>query len=257
MIANYHAHTWRCNHAQGTEEEYVRQGLARGLEIIGFSDHSPYPFPGGYVSTFRMGMEQLDDYIQTILDLRERYAHQAQIPLGLEIEYYPELLPQLLPVLRDRPIDYLLLGQHYLGNEMGEHYNGRPTDDVTLLRRYSQQVCRGMEQGIFTYLAHPDLFYFTGDRQTYCRHMRQICVQSNQCKMPLELNLLGLAQGRNYPNMDFWRMAAEEGCTVVLGCDAHAPQMLSDQAPEQRALAMVRELGLKLVDRVALRSLRG
>ena len=45
MIANYHTHTTRCNHATGTEEEYVQSALERGLEILGFSYHTPYTFP--------------------------------------------------------------------------------------------------------------------------------------------------------------------------------------------------------------------
>lgn len=43
MIANYHTHTWRCMHAEGAEEAYVRQAIRRGLHTLGFSDHTPYP----------------------------------------------------------------------------------------------------------------------------------------------------------------------------------------------------------------------
>lgn len=256
MIANYHAHTWRCNHAVGTEEEYVLHGLTRGLEIIGFSDHTPYPFPDGYVSTFRMGLDQLQDYTETVLSLRDRYSARAQILLGLETEYYPELFPQLLAILRDYPVDYLLLGQHNLGNEMGEHYNGSPTGDPELLRRYCYQTAQGMNTGLFTYLAHPDLFRFTGDGAVYRRYMRELCAEANNCGMPLELNLLGLSQGRHYPNEMFWQIAAEENCAVILGCDAHDPRAMSDTEPEQRAMEMVRRMGLRLLERADLRPIR-
>ena len=37
MIANYHTHTPRCNHAVGSEVEYVENALAQGLKILGFS----------------------------------------------------------------------------------------------------------------------------------------------------------------------------------------------------------------------------
>jgi len=68
MIANYHTHTWRCNHASGREEDYVTCALQRGLKVLGFSDHSPYLFPGSYYSHFRMFPEQLNDYCKTVLD---------------------------------------------------------------------------------------------------------------------------------------------------------------------------------------------
>lgn len=253
MIANYHTHTWRCNHASGTQEEYVEHALKRGLKILGFSDHSPYIFPGEYYSRFRMRMGKLDGYVETVLALREKYRDQLEIPLGLELEYYPGLLPQLLPVLRDKPIEYLLLGQHFVGDEIGEHYSGRPTGEEAILRRYCTQVCDAMHTGLFTYLAHPDLFYFVGDRKVYQRHMRKIIREAKNCGIPLEINLLGLKEGRNYPDRLFWELAAEEGCKVVLGCDAHQPQSLSDTAVENKALEMVRELGLELLETVQLR----
>ena len=105
MKENYHTHTWRCNHATGTEEQYVQSAIERGLSVLGFSDHSPYLFPGSYYSRFRMKMEQLDDYIRTITELREKYRNQIRIPLGLETEYYPKFFPDLAAVLRDKPID--------------------------------------------------------------------------------------------------------------------------------------------------------
>ena len=50
MIANYHTHTWRCMHAEGTEREYVERAIEGGLKILGFSDHTPMPYANGYVS---------------------------------------------------------------------------------------------------------------------------------------------------------------------------------------------------------------
>ena len=43
MIANYHTHTWRCHHADGTEREYVENAIAAGIKILGFSDHTYVP----------------------------------------------------------------------------------------------------------------------------------------------------------------------------------------------------------------------
>ena len=57
MIANYHTHTPRCNHAEGAERSYVERALAGGLQELGFSDHTPYLFElPGYYSTFRIDL---------------------------------------------------------------------------------------------------------------------------------------------------------------------------------------------------------
>ena len=73
MKANYHTHTPRCQHAVGTEEDYVRAALDGGFETLGFSDHTPWPFASGYVSGIRMGMELLPDYIASIRALKAKY----------------------------------------------------------------------------------------------------------------------------------------------------------------------------------------
>ena len=41
MRANYHTHTPRCRHAVGSEREYIEQAIEAGMEILGFSDHTP------------------------------------------------------------------------------------------------------------------------------------------------------------------------------------------------------------------------
>lgn len=255
MIANYHTHTWRCNHAFGTEREYVENAVKMGMKTLGFSDHGPYIFPEGYYSGFRMTLQQLPGYCETLMELRKAFAGVIEIPIGLELEYYPALLPKLLPILRDQPLDYLILGQHLLGNEVGERYTGAPTDDKKDLERYCDQTIEAMHTGLYTYFAHPDVINFIGNSRFYGKQMRRICREASSCGMPLELNLLGLAEGRNYPNRIFWEMAAEEGCAVILGRDAHTPQALLDEETEERALKLVGSLGLELLPSVPLRKI--
>lgn len=253
MIANYHTHTWRCGHAAPNEEDYVRAAVDRGMQILGFSDHGPYNFPEWYRSGFRMELPQLEDYVATVTDLRQRYAGQIQIHIGLEQEYYPEYFNGLMPILQDSGVEYLILGQHFVGNEIGERYCGAPTWEASALKRYCAQVMDAMQTGLFTYFAHPDVIHFTGSPRFYAEQMRQVCRMAKQCDMPLEINLLGLAEGRHYPNLAFWELAAEENCPVVLGCDAHKSTALLDRPAEERALRMAELLGLPVLDTVALR----
>lgn len=256
MIANYHTHTWRCNHATGREEDYVRNAIERKFELLGFSDHTPYIFSGDYYSHFRMRMDQFSDYCNTVRLLQKKYADQIQIPLGVELEYYPAFFPKLLPILRDSGIEYMLLGQHFVGNEIGEHYSGSPTAEESILKRYCHQAMDAMQSGLFTYFAHPDLINFRGDEKTYRENMRRLCIEAKSCGIPLEINMLGKWSGRQYPNHRFWELAAEEGCNVILGCDAHAPEHLLKQETEQQLLDMVQALGLHLLEKTELRTIK-
>lgn len=253
MIANYHTHSWRCNHATDDEEAYVKSALRRGLRVLGFSDHSPYYFPKDHDSYFRMKPEQLPGYVETVLHLRQKYAGRLEIPLGLELEYYPKYFPEIMPVLRDAGIEYLLWGQHFIDNEIGAHYSGKATADRDILRRYCGQSVDGMQTGCFTYFAHPDLIHFKGSDVDYRECMRLICREAKSCALPLEINLLGFLKKRNYPDRRFWELAAEEGCDVILGCDTHDASHLLETDTEKMALAMIDELGLNLLETVPLR----
>ena len=253
MIANYHTHTWRCNHAQGREAAYVESALLAGLKILGFSDHSPYIFPNNYDSWFRMKVNQMDDYVSTILDLRKAYRGKIEIPLGLEMEYYPALLPDLLPILRDYPLDYVILGQHFVDNEVGAHYSGNHAEDNRLLERYADQTIEAMQTGMFTYFAHPDLFHYVGDDKFYKEQALRICREAKSCGIPLEINLLGIRRCKHYPRPLFWEAAAEEGCDVILGRDAHDSDSILEEKPVQKAMEIVRKYDLNLLETVQLR----
>jgi len=255
MRANYHTHTWRCNHAEGVEEDYVKTAVEQGFDILGFSDHTPQFFPEGYTSRIRMETTELPNYCRVIRDLRDRYSDSIRIHVGLEVEYYPDLFSQLLPAIRDQGVEYLLLGQHYLGNEQNEAYTGAPTMDESVLRRYCEQSMDAMQTGLFTYFAHPDLVRFQGDSGIYRKYMRRMCQEAKNCGLPLEMNLLGFWSGRNYPDMRFWKLAAEEGCQVILGWDAHAPEQLCRPKAEKTLRKAAKRLGLELLDTVDFRSI--
>ena len=253
MITNLHTHTVRCRHARDTEEAYIAVAIENGIRQLGFSDHTPYWFGCDYYSRFRMFPEQLPDYMDTVLTLREKYKEKIDIRLGLEAEYYPAYFPELMARLKDTPVEYLLLGQHFVENEVKDHYSGWETVDEEHLRKYCKQVADGLYTGLFTYLAHPDLIHFVGDESVYRRHMRTICKAANDCGIPLELNFLGIREGRHYPNELFWQLAGEENCTVVFGCDAHDAQALHVQPVEAQARKMAEKYGLRVLEEPAIR----
>ncbi len=226
MQTNFHTHTFRCNHAEGTDREYVEAAIKSGIKVLGFSDHTPYPaFPDPtYYSYFRMKPEQTADYCNSILRLKEEYKVDIDIRLGFEAEYYPEMFASLLNFLKDFPYDYLILGQHCVGKEYDSpHWSSNATHNADILKRYVDQTVEGMQTGAFGYLCHPDLIHFKGDDDVYLNEMRRICETALRLDMPLECNMLGYRALRNYPDDRFFRLAAEYNCKVILGVDAHSP----------------------------------
>lgn len=253
MIANYHTHTWRCMHATGTEREYVEHAIAGGLKILGFSDHTPMPYADGHVSGVKMRLDQLEDYVDTVLRLKEEYKNEIEIHLGLEVEYYPAYFEELLRITGQYPIEYYLLAQHFLGNETGERFTGEPTDDPERLKRYCRQAGEAMETGCFTYFAHPDLLNFTGEDRVYEECMRGLCKHAKKLDIPLEINFLGIWDRRHYPNPKFWKIAGEVGNQVIFGADAHQPDKVWNPEALRVALQMVEMYHLNVIDTAQLR----
>lgn len=253
MIANYHTHTWRCLHASGTEREYVENAIKGGLKILGFSDHTPMPYADGYVSDVKMRMDQLEDYVDTILQLKQEYKKDIEIHLGLEVEYYPRYFESLLSITRQYPIEYFLLGQHFLGNEIGDFFCGAPTDDLKRLEKYCEQSMEALETGCFTYFAHPDVLNFTGDKKVYDEYMRSLCCFAKKLDIPLEINFLGIWDKRHYPNPEFWKIAGKVGNKVIFGADAHQPEKVWNPEALQIAETMAEAYHLKVVDTAEFR----
>ena len=253
MIANFHTHTARCGHAQGQTGDYIENAIAGGMQVLGFSEHTVHWYPNGFCSKIRMVPEELPAYLEEITRLKEQYSGKIEIHIGLESEYYPTLFSNLLERLKDTPVEYLLLGQHFLDDETTNRYCGSATEDPAVLEQYCDQAIDGMYTGLFSYVAHPDLVQFQGEENLYQAQMSRLCKAANECKMPLEINLLGLRLRRHYPRRLFWEIAAEHNCPVILGCDAHDPNGVWVPETEAEALTMAKELGLKVVDSIDFR----
>ena len=221
MVASYHNHTWRCHHADGTEREYVENAIAAGIKILGFSDHTPQVYPDGFVCPVKMEPKDLEGYVDTILDLKREYKDDIDIRLGLEVEYLYTLWEPLLRLLEPYPVEYMILGPHYLGNGVNAPFCGMRSDSVQRLRDYCKQTREALETGKFLYFAHPDVIWYTGPADIYEEEMTALCRYCKEIEMPLEINLLGVREDRNYPCERFWKIAAREGNTVIYGADAH------------------------------------
>lgn len=257
MDYNYHAHTPRCGHATGTPEEYIETAIAGGIKYMGFSDHAPFRFPDGNESYFRVPMAEAEDYISQLRQLREEYRDKLELSIGFEMEYYPAHFTAMLETVRDFGAEYLILGQHFLGNERPDgHHTQHLTDRADLLREYVATVIAGMKTGVFTYVAHPDVFKYNGDMEIYREEMRKICIASRELNIPLELNFLGIRRKRNYPEPVFWEMAGQERCPVTFGFDTHEVYAACDRESQKIAEEMVRQYNLNYIGRPRLVTIR-
>ena len=257
MHTNYHTHTKRCHHAFGEDEEYVLAAINAGFDVLGFSDHAPYYYQNGYVSYYKMTPEEAPEYTKSILALREKYRDRIEIHMGLEAEYYPEIFEKSLELWRRLGAEYLVLGQHYVYKETTTREDAAAIPSAAeKLVRYTDRCIAAMQTEKFSYIAHPDMLNYTeGDDAFYEHEVRRLIECANKYEMPLEINLLGLYEGRNYPNPKFWKIAATMNPRVIIGTDAHTPDTFERVGVRQKAVKMANDFGLKLIEKIEFKTI--
>ena len=257
MKYNYHTHTERCHHARGTDEQFVLTAIEAGFDEIGFADHSPWPYEGGFLSHIRMTPDELADYCNSIKALREKYKDKISIKLGLECEYFPKYFPWLKSKIAEYGIDYLICGHHFCCDEPGRVYNGNLTSHAEL-EDYKNDILAAMDSGMFSYIAHPDIFmkgYPVPDEKSE-EVSRAIVKKAVETDTPLEYNLLGVkysteAGRHGYPHPQFWRIAGEYGARAVIGIDAHKPEAYGEADFYESQKARLISYGVTLTDKIS------
>lgn len=63
----------------------MKSALEQGVAIYGFSTHSPVPFDNVWSITD----ERVADYMDEVNELKEQYAGQIELYLGMEVDYIP------------------------------------------------------------------------------------------------------------------------------------------------------------------------
>lgn len=249
---NYHTHTKRCGHANGTDEQYVRAAIMAGFQELGFSEHMAYPSidkPGE-----RMLLQDIDSYLTSMEALKKKYASKIKIKVGFEIEYFEDQV-SYLQEMRKR-CDYMILGQHCQFVD-GCGYDYLSDDEAVI--SYTKQVLAGMQSGLISMVAHPDYFMLgRRDFSEVCASCaKEICEGAVAYDIPLEINLNGMRYGTYpylegerypYPYRDFWEIASTFPVKVVYGFDAHHPTTLLELSRIAKAEKILEGLSLSCMD---------
>ncbi len=255
LTANYHTHTYRCQHATGDVADYCREAVDQGLTVLGMSDHTA--LPDNQWPHIRMDINELPDYCRAIDEAREKFT-ELTVLKGMECEYaytYHAFYEDTL--LGELQFDYLIGAAHffpYNGEWVGS-YGG--ADSAASLRAYASYFIKSMESGLFAFMAHPDLYgnsYHSWDDNS-ASAARDIFAAAEALKMPLEINGYGLRkplidtpEGTRpmYPWLPFWELAAEYDIRVIVNSDAHRPQDVRGKMAEAAAIGT--RFGLQFAD---------
>ena len=224
----YHTHTKRCGHASGLDEEYVIAAINQGIKVLGFSDHI---FLKGIVLEHNRGtIDELDDYVNSINSLKEKYKDQIEIHVGFEAEYLPQYLDYYKQLLESKKIEYLILGQHCKVKDNQLVFYGLLEDHTKGALEYTRDLIKGIKTGLFKYLCHPDFFVYWVDKDSelFKKCSLRMIRAAEKYNVPIEINLGGirnpyLDEKHKYASEQFFSLIGKRKVKVIIGVDAHNP----------------------------------
>ncbi len=238
MRIDLHNHTTRCNHAKGSMESYIKRAIELGIDIYGFSEHAPMDFDEHY----RLKFNEMNDYQNDVLALKEKYKKQIKILMGYEVDYLKGHMDERV---LHAEVDYLIGSIHFLGEWGFDHpdyideYKKRNIDDIW--QEYFNNVESMAKMGSFDIVGHLDLikifkFMPKKDIRLIAKPALQAIKKSN---MVIELNSAGLRKPIKeiYPSPLLLELAYEMDIPITFSSDAHAIGQVGFKYNETQALA--------------------
>lgn len=264
LKSNFHTHTYRCGHAIGKDEEYVLEALGAGFINLGFSDH--IMLPNFSQKGIRGDYSCFDDYVSSINNLKKKYEDRMKIYLGFEAEAFPLYYPYYKELISSKKIDYLILGNHTAMDENKQlvcHFG--KIKNASELYLYRDLAFSALKTGCFNCFAHPDyclsnIENFDRDCKKVITELVLLCIEED---ILLEINVAGIRSGLKniggkiryvYPTDLFLKICSKYHAKVIIGQDAHAPNQIYDEAANEKAINMVKEYSLNLIDNLKFNS---
>lgn len=261
-LANYHTHNRWCD-GQREIEEVVAAGLAAGLTAIGISSHAPVPFRAPYA----LPLDRLRAYRAEVLRVRDQFAGQIDVILGLELDAMPELRRFNEERVLALGFDYAIGSVHFQQtDDAGEPWpldhsdarfggllRDRYTGDIrALVEDHYERIAALADYPGVDIVGHLDRgvklwnatgHYFSEDAPWYRAAVEGALRALATSGRIVELSTGGWRRGLPDPFPSPWivRRCRELGVPMTLNTDSHHPRQLVYDYP--RALTLLRETG--------------
>ncbi len=237
-----HNHTTRCNHAEGTVDEYIQRAIELGIDIYGFSEHAPMDFDENY----RLKFDEMDAYYSDILTAKERYKNDIKILLGFEVDWLQGHMDERV---LQADVDYLIGSVHFIdkwGFDNPEFIGGWENKDIDeIWQAYFKATEAMAKSGKFDIVGHLDLikvfkFMPKQDIRLLASNALKAIKKSN---MVIEINTAGLRKpiAELYPSRALLEEAYALDIAITFSSDAHTVAHIG--AGYDLATTMAEEIG--------------
>lgn len=237
IVADVHLHTCH-SHGQAEVRAMYEAARARGLAIIGFSEHSPrpegYAYPEDYQEKLAKGFPR---YLEEVRQMGAVGKDQGiSVLLGLEADYIPGREDFSKALLETADFDYCIGGLHF---QKTWGFDFSPEDWVSLSEEerfncyylYYQDLTTMCQSGLFHIAAHPDLIKLFSVQSFHAwletpeaeKCLREALTAMKDNAVIMEVSSAGLRKPCReiYPCGTIMRLAAELHLPISFASDAH------------------------------------
>lgn len=257
-MIDLHVHTWRCRHAEGSLEDYVRTAAERGISTLAFTEHLPLPpellarVPGA--DSYAMPAHELAEYVSDVRAVASAARRLGvEVLLGVEADVVDSTVGHARELLARHEWDVVLASVHFIGDwafddpERTGTY--RDWDTLELWERYFSELVEASACGLADVVAHADLVKKFGARPDGdISRLHALAAEAfASAGLAVEVNTAGLRKpcAELYPSGAFLSRLRRAGVPATIGSDAHSPAELGSGSTA--AIEALREAGYSSV----------
>ncbi|MDE7159329.1 MAG: PHP domain-containing protein [Muribaculaceae bacterium] len=250
---NYHSHTQFCD-GHAPMEAMAAAAREAGMEVWGFSPHSPLPIP----SPCNMAREDVEPYLREAERLRRLHAPDMRILTGMEIDRLDSRWGPHIDYFADLPLDYRIGSVHFVATQSGElidcdgsaprfarNLHDHFRDDLRyVIDSYFNSVKEMIDRGGFDIVGHIDKIAGNACavkegvemEDWFMSHVQETLGMAMEGGLTVEINIK--AEGRIFPAPHWWGSLRGYDSTtlttpsglilpgVVISSDTHWPDRL-------------------------------
>lgn len=246
-LTNYHSHSVFCD-GRAPMEDFVRFAIAKGVRKYGFSAHAPLPFH----TSWNMNLEDFPYYKNEFFRLKEKYAGQIELFLGLEVDYIEGVFDAKSSLYSWDDIEYKIGSVHYLDplpeggffsvdgkfynfqKKLDKIYNG---DIRIATERFFEISSNMVRKGGFDIVGHLDKISQNGmncpgfdkTAKWYVDLVTDYLELIKEQNLMIEINTKSFTElGITYPDVQFFPIVRELRIPVMVNSDCHYPDKITD-----------------------------
>lgn len=258
IIGDFHTHTMFSTDSEANPIDMIEQAITLGLTKYCITDHMDYLYPHNTIGTFTFDIKE---YWNTLSELKERYAKQIDVLIGVELglrnepEVKEEVRGYYQKLTKDYPFDFVVGSTHVLWNydpyykEFWDHrtkacglmeYFRSITHNAAYYDMF--QICGHLDY-IIRYVPDEIKEYNVADYQDVIDEMLKSIITHGK---GIECNASGYKYklGVPHPKPEILKRYKELGGELItIGSDAHRPEHIAYDF--STAQALLQDLGFQ------------